>query len=154
MAGLDFVSDDYTLVSASGQLRAMPLYSTVAVNPDMYEKLPWLGDPSVKPEAAWCNGKLQFWLRSQQFAPSLDIKAIVMPRISGKEEPEICRVSSSAAMTQMLHSSLTQLDRHRDTELMRTIAGRMGSLPVYEMQMSPDLMKNPAFLRSFIEKEI
>jgi hypothetical protein len=53
MAGLDFVSDDYTLVSASGPLQAMPLYTSVAVNPDMYERLPRLGSPSVQPNASW-----------------------------------------------------------------------------------------------------
>lgn len=152
-AGLDFVSDDYTLVSASGPLQAMPLYTSVAVNPDMYHKLPQLGDPSVQPSAAWCNGKLQFRLQRHQLCPALDINAIIMPKISGRDQPAIYPASAGPAMTQMLHSSLTQLDRNRDTDLMRTIASRMGSLPVYEMHMSTDLTKNPAFLRSFIEKE-
>ncbi len=153
-AGLDFVSDDYALVSATGALQAMPLYTSVAVNPDMYEKLTSLGDPSVQPNAAWCNGKLQFRLKDEEICPALDIKAIIMPRVSGEDEPSIRSTSPGPAMTQMLHSSLTQLDRNRDTGLMRTIAARLGSLPVYEMSMSTDLSKNPAFLRSFIEKEI
>ena len=152
-AGLDFVSDDYTLVSAAGPLRAMPLYTSVAVNPDMYSKLPQLGDPSVRPSAAWCNGKLQFRLQRHQICPALDIHAIIMPKISDRNQPVIQPVPAGPAMTQMLHSSLTQLDRNRDTDLMRTIACRMGRLPVYEMHMSTDLEKNPAFLRSFIEKE-
>lgn len=153
MAGMDFVSDDYTLVTASGPLQAMPLYTSVAVNPDMYQKLQQLGKPSVEPNAAWCNGKLQFLLQRHQICPALDICAIIMPKISGADQPSIRPTSPGPAMTQMLHSSLTQLDRNRDTELMRTIAARMGNLPVYEMSMSTDLTKNPAFLRSFIEKE-
>lgn len=152
-AGLDFVSDDYTLVSASGSLQARPLYTNVAVNPDMYRKLQQLGDPSVQPNAAWCNGKLQFRLQRDQICPAMDIGGIIMPKISNRDQPAIRQVSAGPAMTQMLHSSLTQLDRNRDTELMRTIASRLGHLPVYEMEMSTDLTKNPAFLRSFIEKE-
>ena len=152
-AGLDFVSDDYTLISASGPLLAMPLYTSVAVNPDMYAKMPWLGDPSVEPSAAWCNGKYQFRLERQHLCPALEIHGIIMPRISGEDAPSIRSVPAGSAMTQMLHSSLKQLDRNRDTELMRTFAARMGGLPVYEMSMSTDLTKNPAFLRSFIEKE-
>lgn len=152
-AGLDFVSDDYTLVSASGPLRAMPLYTSVAVNPDMYEKLPQLGLPSVQPSATWCNGKLQFRLENHQLCQSLEIMAIIMPKVSGKEEVAITPSGAGAAMTQMLHSSITQLDRNRDTRLMQQMAARLSSLPVYDMHMSTDLTKNPAFLRSFIEKE-
>lgn len=152
-AGMDFVSDDYTLVSASGPLLAMPLYTSVAVNPDMHAKMPWLGNPSVEPNAAWCNGKYQFQLERHHLCPSLEIHGIIIPRISGEDTPSIRTVSAGSAMTQMLHSSLKQLDRNRDTDLMRTFAARMRNLPVYEMGMSTDLTKNPAFLRSFIEKE-
>lgn len=152
-AGMDFVSDDYTLVSGSGPLCAMPLYTSVAVNPDMHKKLPQLGEPSVTPNAAWCNGKLQFHLRREQICPRLTIKAIVMPKISGKDEPSIHLSTAGAAMTQMLHSSLTQLDRNRDTALMHQTAARLSGLPVYEMQMSTDLTKNHVFLREFIKKE-
>ncbi len=152
-AGLDFVSDDYTLVTGSGALCAMPLYTSVAVNPDMHKKMPQLGEPSVPPNTAWCNGKLQFHLKNQQICPCLALKAIIMPQISGKEEPSIHLSTVGAAMTQMLHSSLTQLDRNRDTALMKQMASRMAGLPVYQMQMSTDLSKNHVFLREFIKKE-
>lgn len=154
LAGLDFVSDDYTLVSASGPLCAMPLYTNVAVNPDMYAKLPQLGLPSVTPRATWCNGKLQFQLENHQICQHMEIKAIIMPKISGKPEPAITVSTAGAAMTQMLHSSITQLDRNRDTHLMQQMASRLSGLPVYDMHMSTDLTKNPAFLRRFIEKEL
>lgn len=150
---MDFVSDDYTLVTGSGPLYAMPLYTGVAVNPDMYEKMPYLGDPSVPPNAAWCNGKLQFHLEREQIRSRLAIKAIIMPKLSGDDEPSIHLSTAGAAMTQMLHSSLTQLDRNRDTALMQQMASRMSGLPVYQMHMSTDLTKNHVFLREFIKKE-
>jgi len=76
-----------------------------------------------------------------------------MPRITGAQQPTIQVSPMGGAMTQMIHSSLEQLERYRDTQLIRQISARVGGLPVYEMSMSPDLAKNPAFLRSFIEKE-
>lgn len=154
MAGLDFVSDDYVLLSQTGPVEAMPLYTNIAVNPDMYERMPpsdRLREPAY---ADWWNGKLHFHLDNREFSPKLEIRAVVMPRVSGGDEPSIAPSPQGAAMTQMIHSSLEQLERYRDTDLIRQMGTRLGRLPVYEMQMSTDLMKNPAFLRRFIEKEL
>ncbi|MBE6963740.1 MAG: hypothetical protein E7443_03945 [Ruminococcaceae bacterium] len=153
--GMDFVSDDYTLISASGSLRAMPIYTTVAVNPDMYARLPSLGEPSVPPDAEWCNGKLQFFIPGERFAPELEIGAVVMPVIGPDDgEPAIRPIAPGAAMVQMLHTSAIQVSRNRDAALVRQMAQRLSGLPVYEMRMSRDLKKNPAALRRFIEKEL
>lgn len=154
MEGLDFVSDDYVLLSRTGPVEAMPLYTNIAVNPDMYERMPPSERLSAPAYADWWNGKLHFHLDRKEFCPSLEIRAIVMPRVTGGEEPAIALSPLGAAMTQLIHSSLEQLERYRDTQLVRQMAARLGHLPVYEMQMSTDLTKNPAFLRRFIEKEL
>lgn len=154
VAGMDFVSDDYVLIPATGDITAMPLYTNIAINPDMYQKLP----PSEKVKepacADWWNGKLHFHLQKQDFCENLDIRAIVMPKVSGNDEPSIVTSPMGAAMTQMIYSSLEQLERCRDVGLVRQMAMRLQKLPIFEMNMSTDLTKNPAFLRSFIEKEL
>lgn len=152
-AGLDFVSDDYALICESGQLCAMPLYTNIAVNPDMYSLLPRSERLSAPAYADWWNGKLHFHLDNAHLCQKLDIKAVIMPRVSGDPKPSIAVSPSGSAMTQMIHSSLVQLERYRDTQLIQKIAARMGNLPVYEMNMSANLEKNPAFLRSMIERE-
>jgi len=152
-AGLDFVSDDYVLLSTQGPVRAMPLYTNIAVNPDMHAQLPPCEKLKEPAYADWWNGKLHFQLAREHFCQGLDIQAVVMPRITGAQQPTIQVSPMGGAMTQMIHSSLEQLERYRDTQLIRQISARVGGLPVYEMSMSPDLAKNPAFLRSFIEKE-
>ena len=39
LSGMDYVADDYVLVSAEGPLRAMPMFSTLKMNLDMKGKL-------------------------------------------------------------------------------------------------------------------
>lgn len=151
--GLDFVSDDYTLVTADGQLQAMPLYTIVALREDMYQRFPQLGTPILEEDGSFRGGKPQFQIPTERFSSNLNIRAIVMPVIAGDEEPSIEPVSPGKAMTQLIHSTITQIESRRDTVLIQKMAQRLSGLPIYEMRMSTDLTKNPAFLRSFIEKE-
>ena len=151
--GLDFVSDDYTLLSASGTLRAMPLYTIVALREDMYQKFPQLGQPILEEDGSFRGGKPQFQVPPERFSPGLEIQAIIMPKIAGDTEPSIAPVSPGRVMTQLIHSTITQIESRRDTALIQQMARRLAGLPIYEMSMSTDLTKNPAFLRSFIEKE-
>lgn len=145
--GLDFVSDDYTLLTASGPLTAMPLYSVVGIRTDMCEKLPQLGTPTAQ-----VLGKPLFEVPAERFCKQLNIRAIIMPLVAGDEAPSIYPIPKSNAMAQLIHSTITQIESQHDTALVRTMSMRLGGLPVYEMRMSPDLSKNPAFLRSFIER--
>ena len=151
--GLDFVSDDYTLITASGPLRAMPLYTIVALREDMYQRFPQLGQPILEEDGSFRGGKPQFHVPPERFSPSLDIQAIIMPKITGDTEPSIAPVPPGKVMTQLIHSTITQIESRRDTALIQQMAQRLSALPIYEMYMSTDLTKNPAFLRSFIEKE-
>lgn len=152
-AGLDFVSDDYALLSTSGPLVARPLYSVVALNPDMWEKLPQVGQPITEANGSFRGGKPQFQVNPERFSPGLEIQAIIMPKLTGAQEPTITPISPSKAMAQLIHSTITQIESRKDTGLVRGMAARLAQLPVYEMGMSTDLSKNPAFLRAFIEKE-
>ena len=147
--GLDFVSDDYTLLTASGPLEAMPLYTCVGLRQDMCEKLPQLGQPS-----AMILGKPLFEIPGSRYCPRLKIKAIIMPLVAGDAEPSAYPVSRSSAMAQLISSTASQLESRHDTQLIQKMSARLSGLPVYEMRMSTDLKKNPAFLRSFIEKEL
>ena len=152
--GLDFVSDDYTLITADGPLEAKPLYSVVALREDMYKSFPQLGSPMLESDGSFRGGKPQFCVPKERFSESLDIKALVMPVIAFDEEPSISRVSPGKIMTQLIHSTITQIEFRRDTALIQQMLRRLSSLPIYEMRMSTDLAKNPAFLRRFIEKEL
>lgn len=147
--GLDFVSDDYTLLTAEGPTRAMPLYSTVGIRTDMLEKFPQLGEPSDN-----VPGKPLFEIPADRFCRSLEIKAIILPLVAGDDDPRIEKIPNGTAMAQLIHSTITQTESRHDSALVVAMSRRLGSLPVYEMRMSSDLEKNPAFLRDFIQRTL
>ncbi len=150
---LDFVSDDYTLITASGELLAMPLYTIVALREDMYGEFPQLGKPLLEEDGSFRGGKPQFQVPAERFSSALNIKALIIPKIAGDDEPSIAPIPPSKVMIHLIHSTITQIESRHDTALIQQMAQRLSGLPVYEMRMSTDLKKNPAFLRSFIEKE-
>lgn len=150
--GMDFVSDDYALLSASGALTAMPLYSVVAISPDVYAEFQTLEELCIPPKWVRPDGKIQLTVPRNSMTEALDIKAIIIPVIAGDDEPDICSTNRGSAMVHMLQSSAAQVFRERDTGLILQMAQRLSELPVYEMRMSVDLSKNPAALREFIRK--
>lgn len=151
--GLDFVSDDYTLITASGPLQAMPLYTVVALREDMYTQFTQFGKPILEEDGSFRSGKPQFQIPRERFSPSLDIQAIILPRVEGDLDPSITPVPPGKALIPLIHSTINQTEARRDTQMIQGMASRLSALPIYEMRMSTDLTKNPAFLRSFIEKE-
>lgn len=151
--GLDYVSDDYTLLSASGPLRAMPLYSIAALREDMISKIPGLPKPLLEESGGYLGGKPQFHVPSDRLKDALDIQAIVIPKIGGEQAPSIVPTQAGRVITQMVYSTITQVESRRDSGLILQMTRRLSGLPVYEFSMSTDLKENPAFLRSFIEKE-
>lgn len=150
--GLDFVSDDYSLLSAAGDLTAMPLYSVTAISPDMYKKLPSLEECTVPPRWVRPDGKIQLTIPRARIAQSLAVRAVIIPVIGGACDPSIRPTNRGPAMVHMLQSSAKQVFREKDTGFIRQMGQRLANLPVYEMRMSQDLEKNPAALREFLQK--
>lgn len=150
--GLDFISDDYALLSATGDLTAMPLYSIVAISPDMFTKFQALEELSIPPRWVRPDGKIQLTIPRDRIAESLAVKAVIIPVIGGESEPSIRQTARGPAMVHMLQSSAAQVFREKDTGLIQQMGRRLADLPVYEMRMSQELEKNPAVLREFIEK--
>lgn len=147
--GMDFVSDDYVLLTGSGPLSAMPIYKTVGMNPDM-EDLLRPGLPVLKREGTF-RDKLLLDASGKAYADSLPIRAIILPLIS--DAPGVRRAEPGRALVQMVHSSLTQLHVYRDPGLTRHMLERLSGLPVYELALGRDLMENAAFLRDFLLRE-
>ena len=132
----------------------MPLYTVVALRADMCGKLPGLGSPLLEADGSYQGGKPQFQIPKERFCSSLEIGALIIPKVTNEAEPSIRAISPGNVMAQLIHSTITQIEARRDAELIRRMAKRLSELPVYEMCMSTELLKNPAFLRSFIEKEL
>lgn len=148
MAGMDFVGDDYFMLTGSGILQAMPVYSSVCLNPDMVLSL-GLDLPRLWERK---NGKLEFDASAYPFAKRLSIRGLVLPAFG--EERRIDPVPNGSAIAKITYSTAKQLCGIPDQGLVRTIAERLRSLPAFEFCQCGDLRENAEYLRQFIKKEL
>ena len=148
LEGMDFVSDDYTLISGSGDFRAFPIYSMVSMNPDIYARLQ--PDMPVIRSMQDNGGKLLLDASGYRCTDALNIRAIVCPRIMDTSCPDIVPADEGKAYTRIITSTVRQAGFNKDTESIRNMAQRLRGLPVFEIRLTSDLKKNAMCLRQFI----
>ena len=152
LEGMDFVADDYTLISGQGQLFAFPLYTSVLLNPDMAQQLePDMPVTYVNPAR---GNRLCFDASSHLFCPHLEIGAVIAPVVDNCEMPYIKRTLPGNTIARMIYSTVRQMGIIRDPEPVRAIAERFLNVPVYEMHLSTDLEENIRVLREFIKEDL
>lgn len=149
--GFEFVGDDYILITREGQLKAMPLYRSVGLNPDMWKRIQ--PDMPVLRVDRNRGGKLLLNASGYPFREELLVRALIYPVITGLEEPEIRKVKPGPILARIIHSTVQQLGFFRDPEPYRIMSNRLIDLPVFELRLSTDLKKNTKMLREFISKE-
>lgn len=149
LEGMDFVSDDYTLISGSGDFKAFPIYSMVSMNRDIYDKL----NPQmpVIDSMAGNGGKLLLDASEYRYADMLNIKAIICPRITGENCVRITPVNEGKAYTRIITSTVRQAGFNKDTDAIKKMALRLKGLRVYEIELTTDLKKNAKCLKEFIK---
>ncbi|SMC78639.1 hypothetical protein [Papillibacter cinnamivorans] len=153
LAGLDFVSDDYVLVSGSGPLRAFPLYSMICLNPDMYGKLPELRAPVLSVNHAR-GDRLLLDASGYRFSSGLPIRAVVFPEITEDRAASFQPMAPGRAMVHLIDSTIHQMGENRNTRLVKTIAGRFLNTPVYRMRLGGDPMENACAVGRFIREDL
>lgn len=151
LEGLDFVSDDYVLVTENGPLRAFSIFSSVCLNPDMA----YLLKPDMPVLCKMRNGKIILDASSYEIKPQLSIHGILIPVWKDStKEPCIISVSADAALSRISYSTVAQLLNMPDPVMIRRIITRLTDLPVFEFHTCKDFHKNAEFLRKFIKKEL
>ncbi|MFB9278682.1 hypothetical protein [Cohnella cellulosilytica] len=149
LEGLDFVSDDYVLLRETGEVNALPLYTMIGLNQDMYRILK-PNMPVIKTEEKR-NGKKFFDASAYSFQEQLPIKAILFPHVTEGSEPRIAPADQGPVLVKLVHSSVSQIGGRRDTERVRRMIARLKPLPVYEFSLSKDLKQNVEVLKNFME---
>lgn len=150
LTGMDVVGDDYVILTGTGTYRAMPLYSSVCLNPNMYEKL----KPDMRTIEIASGGKLALDASAYLCPTSMEIKCLLALVQVRNEVPKITDVPSGSVITRLVHSTLQQAGFDRDVERVRQMTARLIGLPAYELCQCKDPRKDAEFLRQFILKEL
>ena len=154
LSGMDYVADDYVLVNAEGPLRAMPIFSTLAVNPDTKERLD-IDLPVIWEYPAW-GGKRLLDISSFPICGGLAVRAVVFLSRWDRGPAEIVPVSGHRAPGQnsavRQAQSLLQHWVAYDPPMAKATVQRFSGLPAWEMRLGADLKQNADALRAFIDR--
>lgn len=148
-AGWRYVSDDYCVLATEGPPTAHALYGIGKLSPGMLERLPGLAPAAMYQRD---DGKVVLDLsvgRPEQLTSSLPLRAVVVPRI-GTATGRLTRLPPSAGARALAPSTLFQLPGARPGTL-GAIAAAIGGLPVYGLEVGPDLPAIPAALLPAID---
>lgn len=148
LSGMDYVADDYVLVSAEGPLRAMPLFSTLKMNLDMKKEL-GLTLPVIWEDAAR-GGKQLLDASSFPICRNMAVRAVVFLSRWDREWPEISPATGYPAVR--LAQTAIRTEAPHDPLAAKSVVQRLSGLPAYEMRLSGNLKQNADTLRTWIER--
>ncbi|HOH99097.1 MAG TPA: glycosyltransferase [Bacteroidales bacterium] len=153
-AGMDYLSDDYVIISLNPEPTAWCLYSTAKVNAgelDLYPGLAPLASPLIKPD----QEKAVIFLypdRKDQLALSMPLAGLLTPVFGEGEATTTRAIPNWRIMRNMSFTTMAQLPgagEHTNTFIHKL----SHSLPVMELVLGQDRKAVPEVLTSLLRDE-
>lgn len=142
-SGMDFVSDDYLLLSAGAPPVAHGLYGTARVDRRSLAGLPeiarQIGDPGTGPDKVLLDLHA---MHPDRLPARLAIEAVVVPRFVGGAKARLEAISPGAALRALAPSTIFQLPDNGAPAL-GLIAEVLRQVPSYELCIGDDVRDVP-----------
>jgi hypothetical protein len=152
-AGLRYLGDDYVLLSCDPLSRAHSLYCTGKLEASQTRRLPALSHAVRNPERLAEEKAVYDFadhFRSDT-ARSFPIRAVLLPRVSGRRETTLSRASAADAMKALAPSTIFQLPGAGRRDF-RALSAIVRKLPVYILNAGTDLSGIPEVIRRLLEE--
>lgn len=151
--GLEYIGDDYIMISLAPIPKAFSIYGTAKVNPTLLDAIPDL--QNYMWHAPVGNGdKAILYLGHgsvKHITTGVPIKAIFMPVIKYCTTPLITRESTMKIFSELAVSTIFQMPGSGNKTL-KGIAELVKSTPGFTLSLSKDLYKNAAALKTFLQQ--
>ncbi|KAB2661662.1 MAG: serine kinase [Verrucomicrobia bacterium] len=144
VAGMRYVGDDYCLLSRRPEPRAFNLFNSGKLNGDSLARLPQLIPHVVNP-ARKPGEKAVFFFREDwgdQLAPSLPIRAVLLPRVTGGRDTTLRPASAAEGIKALAPSTIFQLTGPGATTF-RMLADFLRCVPCHHLLVGTDLGQIP-----------
>jgi hypothetical protein len=148
-AGMDYLGDDYVVVSRDAAPVASSLYRGCKVMDDAFARLPNLRGTVVMRNPERHKSVVMLDELAGRLVPSLRIVAIVRPRIANAEASTFRPLSALQASTEFSASTIMQMPGVGDF-MLREIAALCRRVPTFEMALGRD----PAEIAGALGKQI
>lgn len=151
-AGLDYISDDYTLITIAPKPVAERLYGSAKMHTEFLpQALPGWSHRAVRtigPERK--SMLLVDRFAAAQLVPRLELSALCVPRIADRETATLEPLAAKHALLALAPSSLYQLPgaRRPAFDFLRRL---VESLPAYTLWLGRDIASGPRALASLLD---
>ncbi|BAQ63087.1 hypothetical protein GM3708_3493 [Geminocystis sp. NIES-3708] len=137
---LFYVSDDYCLVQSKPIPKVFSIYSTGKKNADDIKRLPFLKNMISNQENLDREKALYFLYEHfpNKILSNLPLKAILIPKITGKKETTLTLASSMAGLTALAPSSLFLVPNNRQESLKR-MGELVKKIPCYYLNLGTNV---------------
>lgn len=150
-SSLKYLSDDFCLVDTGPEKRVYSIYSSSKLRPDVYQRFPEL-NPSLywKPQSSVEKAVyLLFPHFKEKILRSAPLKALLIPKITGKPHTEIYPTSPVKALAALAPSTVFHLSGPGDYTFKKTVQLVKG-LPSYQLALGAQLEEIPEKINNFI----
>ena len=154
MQGFDYVSDDYLVLEKEGaELYSYPIYSIITLSPRMYNELYHdLKGKFVSNNARRDKYVIDINAYHQTFRDKYPIKVCMFPQIVDDEKPSIVACKKGQAITQLVHSTINQLEDKHDIKSIQKLMSFIKDFEFYQINLCADIKANVECLREFCSK--
>ncbi|MCX6624958.1 MAG: serine kinase [Acidobacteria bacterium] len=153
-SGLQYAGDDYCVASLQPRPSVFSLYNTCKlVGEADLARFPSLDGRIWNTERAEGDKPTVFlhehW--PEQVSPGFPLKAILVPKVTGRRDTALVPASRMEALTALGPSTLAQLPSSNGQDL-SYIRKLIEALPVYRLEAGTDLVQIPAVIQEFLAR--
>lgn len=148
---LFYASDDYTLLASEPSPTAFSIYNTGKKKSDDVERLPFLKSVISNRDRLDTEKALYFLYEHfpEKIIPSFPLKAILIPRITGKTDTTLTPTSPTAGLAALVPSTIAQLPG-AGKEACQMMMKITQQVPCYSLNLGTDIGRIPEVILSLI----
>lgn len=152
-SGMEYLSDDYCLLVQKPRLTVNSLYCSAKLHAEDMHRFPKLVPLVSNVHELGMDKALCFLRRGTEcrIESSLDLRAILMPRVTGLEETRLVPASPLEALRSLAPSAIFQLPDAGPLEFAR-IGDIVKQVPCYWLECGTDLSRIPTSVREAIAR--
>jgi len=152
-SGLDFLGDDYVLLSKNGEYTIGSIYNSAKLDDNSLNMLPFLsdGDKGKKPikdiekNIVFLNEYFPDLIKS-----SVKLKVILLPELSDGPASRVVEISASECFKAIAPSTIFQHIGRKET-IIAFLFNLTKSIPSYKLLIGDDFHKTPQKIKDLIE---
>lgn len=155
LSGLQYLGDDYCLISDSPSPYVCSLYSSAKLNTEDARRFPDLKPAAIDLPGLEKERKSVYFLHSlfpRKTLRSFPLKAVLIPKQKGNGSPRIKKVSSASGVMSLAPSTMFQLAGYRK-QLFENLGRIVKKVPNYLLELGEDPAQNGAVISDFLSKQ-